>query len=46
MNLEKESTPEPEEERMEDFLKRMVTEYVQTRKEPVPKKKSGFQMYQ
>jgi len=27
-------------------LKRMVAEYVQTRKEPAPKKKSGFQMYQ
>jgi len=46
MNLEKEPMLEPEEEEMEDFLKRMVAEYVQTRKEPAPKKKSGFQMYQ
>jgi len=28
MNLEKEPTPEPEKEEMEDFLKRMVAEYV------------------
>jgi len=46
MNLEKKPTPEPEEEGMEDFLKRMVAEYVQARKEPVPKKRLGFQMYQ
>ena len=31
---------------MEDFLKRMVAEYVQTRKEPASKGRSGFQMYQ
>jgi len=46
MNLEKESTPEPEEEGMEDFLKRMVAKYIQTRKELASKRKSGFQMYQ
>ena len=39
MNLEKELTPEPEEEGI-------VAEYIQTRKEPAPKRRSGFQMYQ
>jgi len=42
MSLERESTLEPEEENMESFLKRMATEYVQTRKDPVTKKRSGF----
>ena len=46
MFLEKEPMPETEEEGIEDFLKRMVAEYIQTRKEPAPKKRSGFQMYQ
>jgi len=27
---------------MESFLKRMAAEYVQTRKDPVTKKRSGF----
>jgi len=42
MSLEREPTPEPEEEDMESFLKRMAAEYVQTRKDPVTKKRSGF----
>jgi len=42
MSLERELTPEPEEEDMESFLKRMATEYVQTKKDPITKKRSGF----
>jgi len=42
MSLEKEPTPEPEEENMESFLKRMAAEYVQTRKDLITKKKLGF----
>jgi len=42
MSLEREPTPEPEEEDMESFLKRMAAEYVQTRKDLITKKKSGF----
>ena len=42
MSLEKEPTLEPEEEDMELFLKRMAAEYVQTRKDPVPRKRLGF----
>ena len=33
MSLEREPTPEPEEEDIESFLKRMAAEYVQTRKD-------------
>ena len=32
MNLENKSTPEPEEEEIEDFLKRIVIEYIQMEK--------------
>jgi len=42
MSLEREPTLEPEEEDMESFLKRMAAEYVQTRKDPITKKRSGF----
>jgi len=42
MNLERELTSEQEEEDMESFLRRMVTEYVQTRQDSAPRKKSGF----
>jgi len=42
MSLERELTLEPEEEDMESFLKRMAAEYVQTRKDLITKKKSGF----
>jgi len=42
MSLKREPTPEPEEEDMESFLKRIATEYVQTRKDPITKKRSGF----
>jgi len=42
MSLERELTLEPEEEDMELFLKRMAAEYVQTRKKPISKKRSGF----
>jgi len=42
MSLERELLPEPEEEDMESFLKRMAAEYVQTRKDPITKKRSGF----
>ena len=42
VSLERELTPEPEEEDIELFLKRMAAEYVQTRKDPVTKKRSGF----
>jgi len=42
MSLEREPTLEPEEEDIESFLKRMAAEYVQTRKDPITKKRSGF----
>jgi len=42
VSLERELTPEPEEEDIELFLKRMAAEYVQTRKDPIPRKRSGF----
>jgi len=42
MSLERELTSEPEEEDIELFLKRMAAEYVQTRKDPIPRKRSGF----
>jgi len=42
MSLERELAPEPEEEDMESFLKRMAAEYVQTRKDPITKKRAGF----
>jgi len=42
MSLERELTPEPEEEDIESFLKRIAAEYVQTRKDPITKKRSGF----
>jgi len=42
MNLEREPTPEREEEDMEFFLIRMAAEYVQTRQDSASKKKSGF----
>jgi len=42
MNLKRELTPEQEEEDIESFLRRIATEYVQTRQDSVPRKKSGF----
>jgi len=42
MNLERKLTPEQEEEDIEAFLRKMATEYVQTRQESAPRKKSGF----
>jgi len=42
MSLEREPTLEPEEEDIESFLKRMAAEYVQTRKDFVPRKRLGF----
>jgi len=42
MSLEREPTPELEEEGMESFLRRMAAEYVQTRQDSAPRKKSGF----
>ena len=42
VSLERELTPEPEEEDIELFLKRMAAEYVQTRKDPIPRKRLGF----
>jgi len=42
ISLKREPTPEPEEEDMESFLKRIAAEYVQTRKDPITKKRSGF----
>jgi len=42
MNLERELTPEQEEEDMEFFLRRMATKYVQKRQDSAPRKKSGF----
>jgi len=42
MSLEREPTPELEEEGMESFLRRMAAEYVQTRQNLAPRKKLGF----
>ena len=42
MSLKRELTPEPEDEDMESFLKRIAAEYVQTRKDPITKNRSGF----
>jgi len=42
MSLERELTPEPEEEDMESFLKRIAAKYIQTRKDPISRKKLGF----
>jgi len=42
MHLEREPTPEPEEEDLKAFLKKMAAEYVQTRKESMPRKRQGF----
>ena len=42
MSLEREPTLEPEEEDIESFLKRIAAEYVQTRKDPITKNRSGF----
>jgi len=42
MSLEREPTPESEEESMESFLRRMAAEYVQMRQDSAPRKKSGF----
>jgi len=42
MNLERKLTLEQEEKNMEAFLRRMATEYVQTRQESALRKKSGF----
>jgi len=42
MSLEREPTPEPEEEDMESFLKKMAAKYVQTRKDPITKKRLDF----
>jgi len=39
MYLEQELTPELEEKDLEAFLKKMATEYVQTRKELMPRKR-------
>ena len=42
MHLERELTPELEEEDLEAFLKKMAAEYIQTRKESAPRKRQGF----
>jgi len=42
MSLEREPTPELEEEGMESFLRRMAAEYIQTRQDSAPRKKLGF----
>jgi len=42
MSLEREPTPELEEEGMESFLRRMAAEYVQMRQDLAPRKKLGF----
>ena len=42
ISLEREPTSELEEEGMEFFLRRMAAEYVQTRQDSAPRKKSGF----
>jgi len=42
MNLEREPTPEQEEEDIESFLRRIAAEYVQTRQNSAPRKKLGF----
>jgi len=42
MNLEREPTPEQEEEDMESFLRRIAAEYVQTRQNSASRKKLGF----
>jgi len=42
MSLEREPISELEEESMESFLRRMAAEYVQTRQDSAPRKKSGF----
>ena len=42
ISLEREPTLKPEEEDMELFLKRMAAKYVQTRKDLIPRKRSGF----
>jgi len=42
MSLEREPTPEPEEEDMESFLKKMAAKYVQIRKDPITKKRLDF----
>jgi len=42
MNLKRELTPEQEEEGIESFLRRMTAEYVYTRQDLAPRKKSGF----
>jgi len=42
MSLEREPTSELEEEGMESFLRRMAAEYIQTRQDSAPRKKSGF----
>jgi len=42
INLERKLTPEQEEEYIESFLRRMAVEYIQTRQDSAPRKKSGF----
>ena len=42
MNLEREPTPEQEEEDMESFLRRMATKYIQIGQDLAPRKKLGF----
>jgi len=42
ISLERELTPEPEEKDIELFLKRMAAEYIQIRKDPIPRKRLGF----
>jgi len=42
INLERELTPEQEEEDMEFFLRRMAIEYIQTRQDSASRKKLGF----
>ena len=42
ISLERELTPELEEEGMKSFLRRMAAGYVQTRQDSAPRKKLGF----
>jgi len=42
MNLERKSTSKQEKEDIESFVRRIATEYVQTRQNSAPRKKLGF----
>ena len=42
VNIERELMLEPKEKDIESFLRRIATEYVQTRQDLAPKKKLGF----